>query len=781
MKKILSLLIITLLAFIAFTPEVNALENPTYWVLKENGYYEYTQSSSDYKITRDDFSNYRFEYKINNDNWRVFALNNGDVLENNVKVGNNYVTRTILINGVELVSGTAGLTGPDNKSIYMRYKQIDGFETPTEPLLENFVGASLTSSYSDGNFVGINGISWTYKQAREAGDYSIDGTGIMLRRANDSYIEAVFPNGIDSLSFNYRKAETNINERQLEVLIDGIEIETTDIFGTEQMAEETVYNLTIEVNKVGPVIVRIKNVGETSTNRQTTISNFSWTNYTGVPTSSDWVENDGYMVRLFDSGFAFNTDTIIDIENINNKIIEYRIYDQTEDTYTNYRIINVSEQSRLIIRNKAQGYSSVSTLIIQDGATERAITTTTVNPSIITLIEIRYIEIDSANTSTVNDLPLTRGSIFDNEMDMGSVKFIVNGLRLQTIISYDGITYFLDNTFIANTDMNLFRKGVEIYYYTHDDQKFILINEDNQSIFTGNIKTQTFVPYTIWNLSTNELEHINRFTTYMYSKMEAGNNAYAYFYVDEFIIDELLSVSLAYKYRYIKSFGGYSDYEEKYMILEAGATTNVDTATWQAKAMMTTVAATTVALQIPFVRWPALLIGTAAVLFIDSTIDNGYFGLGNIEQIKEATIDNKLKNEMTQAFSTASKPFALDPSLKVFKLHLGQFNKAFTSGIEIDSDFSVLNGQKGINIIEFTYRTDGRLYTVKGENIKITFEAGEGTDGKKPQPSFDLWQIIKDLFKNYPLAAWSIVGVLSLLIVLPIVTKIKKNIKRFIR
>lgn len=635
MKKLLSLFLMVLLAMFAFAPTASALENPTHWVEKENGYFEFVNTSQTYELTRDDFSNYQFEYKVNEENWKVFALNDGDTLLNQVELGNNYTLRTIKINNETLISGASGLSGP-SVTIYMRYKQIAGLEPiepdPTEPEPE-----------------------------------------------------------------------------------------------------------------------------------------------------SKWVEEDGYMFRQYNNDLAFDSDTVINIDNINYKIVEYRIYNKTEETRSNWQLINVSEDSRLILRNRASGYSMITSLVIQDGTSERMLSSTSVNPNLIEYFEIRYKEIDDSNLSTVNDLPLTRGSIFDNEMDMGSVKFIVNGTRVQTIITYDDITYFLDNTFIANTNMSLFTKGKEIYYYTHEDNKYILINQENQSIFTGNIREQTFVPYTIWNLTTNELEHVDRFTTYMYSRLEDGNNAYAYFYVDEFIIDELLSVSLAYRFRYVKTFGGHSDYEEKYMVLEAGETTHVDRTTWQAKAMTTTAAATAVGLAIPGVRWPAALIGTAAVLLLDTQIDNGYFGLGNIEQIQEANIDNALKNELINAYSTAAKPVTIDPSLKVFKLHLGQFNKAFTSGIDIDNNFSVVNGQKGINIIEFTYTTDGKLYTINGENINIEFEAGSGTDGERPESQIDLLKTIKDFFKTYPLIAWIIVVVLFLIVVLPILTRIKRNVKRFIR
>src|SRR5690554_441997 len=112
MKKLLSLFLMVLLAMFAFAPTASALENPTHWVEKENGYFEFVNTSQTYELTRDDFSNYQFEYKVNEENWKVFALNDGDTLLNQVELGNNYTLRTIKINNETLISGASGLSGP---------------------------------------------------------------------------------------------------------------------------------------------------------------------------------------------------------------------------------------------------------------------------------------------------------------------------------------------------------------------------------------------------------------------------------------------------------------------------------------------------------------------------------------------------------------------------------------------------------------------------------------------------------------------------------------------
>jgi hypothetical protein len=160
---------------------------------------------------------------------------------------------------------------------------------------EDFTNSTATASYADGSFVGNGGITWTYGQTRNQGtgadDYSINGNGLMLRRASDSYLEATLPGGVGEFSFQYRKAFTGGSERQLELLVNGVAITTSSAFGATSGAETTVYNFSHTVNQPGNVTIRIKNVGSSSTNKQTTIDNITWTGFTGAATPTLTITN----------------------------------------------------------------------------------------------------------------------------------------------------------------------------------------------------------------------------------------------------------------------------------------------------------------------------------------------------------------------------------------------------------------------------------------------------------------------------------------------------------
>lgn len=454
-----------------------------------------------------------------------------------------------------------------------------------------------------------------------------------------------------------------------------------------------------------------------------------------VPTPKWTVNDDGYT--YYTGAYTQNESTTLVIPNIQYNIIEYSVSDRGTAN-PEWKLLSVEQHNQIVVKNIAQGYSSRDILMVVAGGQERYITeaVTAVNMGgtvIDQVLRVRYKEIDTAATTPVNQLPNTRGSIFTHEMNMGTVRFIKNGLNLTVAINYDGLTYYLQYSFDINQDMSYFNNAFEVFYYTHENEKFIMINKGEQSMFTNsNVKEQTFVPYVLWNLTTNEIQSIERFNTYIYTKKEGANNVYAYFYVDEFVIDQLLSVSLGFKYRYQKTFGGFGEWEEEYQVLEAGETNNVSPVSWQGKVMTTTAVATSIGALIPGVRWPVLVIGTAVMALTSTQMNDSPFSVRNIDQIQTADVDTNLRNELNAAYKKYNKDFSVDPNLNVFKLHLGQYDKFLTAGIDIDTEYSIVDGQKGVNIIQFTYMTDGKIYTISGDNINTIFVPGTGTDGKSP-------------------------------------------------
>ena len=196
-------------------------------------------------------------------------------------------------------------SGEEIEVIYSENNFYSMSEYISEDYVEVFDNANLTSNYLDGSFTGVNGVKWTYGHSRDVENTPINGNGIMLRRASDSYIEATIEGGIDRLSFNYRKAFTGTSARQLEITLsygNGLEkIYLTDIFGTTE-PDNTIYNFSKDnIGISGEFTLRIKNIGDTATNRQTVIDNISWTEL-----SQDAFDTKLYNVEFENNGLSTN-------------------------------------------------------------------------------------------------------------------------------------------------------------------------------------------------------------------------------------------------------------------------------------------------------------------------------------------------------------------------------------------------------------------------------------------------------------------------------------------
>src|SRR5690554_6102044 len=155
-----------------------------------------------------------------------------------------------------------------------------GLSSWGQTITEDFEAQTvLTSNYENGSFIGADGVTFTYVHSRDEGNYSIDGKGIMLRRTDESSsIEFTLPNGVGNLSFDYKKAFTGGNERQLAVFVNGVQEYVTPGFGSGSGADATVYTFNENIDKAGPVTIKITYpTGTANGNRQITIDNISWT------------------------------------------------------------------------------------------------------------------------------------------------------------------------------------------------------------------------------------------------------------------------------------------------------------------------------------------------------------------------------------------------------------------------------------------------------------------------------------------------------------------------
>src|SRR5690554_1897497 len=153
----------------------------------------------------------------------------------------------------------------------------------------DFENTTLTSEYEDGTF-DDNGITYTYGHSRDQDSYNITNNGLLLRRASDSYLEWTISNGIGELNFQFRKAYTGLSVRQLEVYVNDVVVATTPTFGDVEDDNNLIYDFNYNIDLSGEVVIKIKNVGAATGNKQTVIDNIVWTAHEGGSTEPEMGE-----------------------------------------------------------------------------------------------------------------------------------------------------------------------------------------------------------------------------------------------------------------------------------------------------------------------------------------------------------------------------------------------------------------------------------------------------------------------------------------------------------
>lgn len=233
---------------------------------------------------------------------------------------------------------------------------------------EDFANSTATATYADGSFVGNGGITYTYGHSRNAGtgtdDYTINGAGLMLRRASDSYLEATFPNGLSAFSFQYRKAFTGGAVRQLEVLVNGQVASTTDEFGEGSGADATVYTHTLTINQAGPVTVRIKCVGDVTVtqNKQTTLDNIVW-----APQSLSVKQNSIAGLQVYPNPVVDGKLYISTTANASKAVAIYDVLGKQVVNTTTENAVNVSNLNAgvYIVKVTEEGKTATRKLVIK--------------------------------------------------------------------------------------------------------------------------------------------------------------------------------------------------------------------------------------------------------------------------------------------------------------------------------------------------------------------------------------------------------------------------------
>lgn len=150
--------------------------------------------------------------------------------------------------------------------------------------LETFTNSNATASYTNNNFVGDNGVTWTYVASRdENGDANasgINGKALMLRRSTEpsSVTSSSVAGGVGDFTVKLYKGFTGAGNRQVELFVNGVSRGTSTPFDD---FSENIFTVT-GINQPGNVTIELRNI----TTRQVIVDDISWTAYSGPASPS---------------------------------------------------------------------------------------------------------------------------------------------------------------------------------------------------------------------------------------------------------------------------------------------------------------------------------------------------------------------------------------------------------------------------------------------------------------------------------------------------------------
>lgn len=394
-------------------------------------------------------------------------------------------------------------------------------------------------------------------------------------------------------------------------------------------------------------------------------------------------------------------------------------------------------------------------------------------------LKIYWEHAEDQGTVDLNDWPTTTGNPYTNTAgERGFVDFTVNEDThvVDLAMTYQGSIY---NDQLTVEDISFLTDIVTANYYTDDSQQFIYITYDHADILRSDysdLEGNQWRGFAIWNLTTNEISVIKKVIVKTYLVVDENHDAYAYFYTPNVIMDELLSVTISYRYRWLDYFGNYSAWEAPELVTLEADESSVSVTTWETKLLTTSMVLTgPTGLWLSLVSddpptWPLLLSGgltTAVYLAFNQNI-TGYRHI-DIDQIDNTpNLSASFIDEIETTLDVTIDQSANSPK----KLYLGQYQQTMKQRVDFDAE--------SFNYVELVWRTDGTVYILDDEQI-ITETPDFDYGGDDQDVGFDVWgwilsQIVL-AYETSPQVFWIIGGVL-LLISLPTIVMVVKGVKK---
>jgi len=309
---------------------------------------------------------------------------------------------------------------------------------------------------------------------------------------------------------------------------------------------------------------------------------------------------------------------------------------------------------------------------------------------------------------------------------------------------YDEVTdeYFAEFTYLGSTylfyvDVEFsstdFLDGVEdAVYYSYDGDLYFhyMYQEDDVLYYTdGDELSKRWTGYATWNITTGEIIMVNRGWVLTYIDVLDNRDAFAYFYMPDIPVDELLTVSLVTRYRYMENNyrtlwrNQWGDYEKLALTLQHDETTLGALPEWVKDNWAYGISAISVGLIMTMFPEPtttaggvALISTTYASLFAGGILLNSanvgainHLINGRIDQIARVQSPTQvLTNTINDHYTLmAGETVTVDPDVDpLYRLYLGSFNKSGT--VYVDIDYS----KEEYKYTELVWMTEGEVYSM---------------------------------------------------------------------
>jgi hypothetical protein len=275
--------------------------------------------------------------------------------------------------------------------------------------------------------------------------------------------------------------------------------------------------------------------------------------------------------------------------------------------------------------------------------------------------------------------------------------------------------------------------------------------------------------FTIWNLSTNEIIVTNRVWVLTYIDVTSDHKAFAYYYMPEIPVEDLLSVALTFQYRVGKKgfttlfAQNWSEWKTSELRLEkdrVAIEASIPSWTYDVYTSSTVaLAAGTILTAVPgtqAVGIPLLAIGSLGLAA--ASAGDLYARLtGSINEIEQIIPNTELQSKIeTHYTKMAGREIEVNLATnKLFKLFLGNYNGTDVNYVEFDEDT--------FSYTEISWVSNGTVYVMDGEHILDQFEVDDSYESEKPADDEGLRPLIDMIVE-----AVILIGVVIVIVVMTV-------------